>query len=169
MTHFAEVEHCVSLCHMLQMYRAGQKRIMQKALAALAQETAALLGAMQQKSHKLSASDASRPGSLTTGTRGGSDNQAAGTNSRELQRGAEQAGSVAAIEVLQGSRPSDQGALCSNDSAEGQALATESLSQGFSADSTAQLVLDLAAARCRQLQHKDSGKRQRLQSHALAP
>ena len=167
-THFAEAEQCMSLCTVLQKYRAGQKRIMQKALAALAQETTALLGAMQRDCRELCATDASSPNSPDMSTRGGSNTQAAAKDSSEMQRGAEQPRSIAALLVLPGSIPCNQGVFCSRDSSEGQALATERLSQGFSADSTAQLVMDLAAARCRRLQHRDSGDRQRPQLHALA-
>ena len=45
---------------LLQMYRAGQKRIAQKALAALSREACGLLQELQEQSQKLAAADTSR-------------------------------------------------------------------------------------------------------------
>lgn len=139
------------------MYRAGQKLIAQKALAALSQEAAAILGEIQQHSRELAASDASRADSSSEARKGGSSNEAAAADISGLRMGAEQAQSAPLIEVLSGSTPWDQGVVCARDIAEGETVAMEPLSQGFSASSSKELILDLAAARCRHLRHSDSG------------
>ena len=139
------------------MYRAGQKHIAQKALAALSQEAAAILGEIQQHSRQLAASEASRADSSSKDTKGDSSNEAAAADVNGMHKGAEQAQSASSIEVLSGSTPWEQGVVCVRDIAEGDTLAIEPLSRGFSAGSSKELILDLAAARCRHLQHSEPG------------
>ena len=170
-------KHAVSVHHVLQMYRAGQKRIALKVLAALSQEAYLLLGQMQQASRELSVSEASRPAVPDSSTSNSNVEMATAQNGSELQRGAEQTQTGSSIKVLPGCMPWDQGVVCVQEAAEEQALATETLSQGFAGCTTRHLVIDLVAARCRREHHSKSGKKcilQRLklslfQGHHLAP
>lgn len=139
------------------MYRAGQKLIAQKALAALSQEAAAILGEIQQHSRELAASEASHADSSSRSTKQGSRSEAAAMDTDVVHTAAKQAQRASLIEVLSGSTPWEQGVVCVRDLAEGETVAVEPLSQGFSAGSSKELVLDIAAARCRHLRHCDSG------------
>ncbi len=131
------------------MYRAGQKRIANEALAALSQEASDLIREVQAKSRELSASGTSA--TVQPGSASGDENleQAAAAHSKQLQSGAEQPQSMPLLEVLPGSVAWEGGLACVLDRKPGDALATEPLSGAFSAGSSKQLVLDLAAARCR--------------------
>jgi len=131
------------------MYRAGQKRVANEALAALSQEASDLIREAQAKSQALSASDTSATVQSDNASGDESLEQAAAAHSKQLQSGAEPSQSVCLLEVLPGSLPWDRGLACVLDRDPGDALATEPLSGAFSAGSTEQLVLDLAAARCR--------------------
>ena len=160
------LKQALSVCHLVQMYRAGQKRIAHQALAALSQEAHLLLGEMQQASRELSASNANRPALPDSSTSDDNVTMATPQNGGELQREAEQALSRSFVEVLPGCTPWDQGVSCVRDAAEGQDLATESLSQGFAACTTRHLVMDLVAARCRRAHHSKSGEK-RIPQHLM--
>ena len=179
---------------LLQMYRAGQKRIAQKALAALSQEACGLLQELQEQSQKLAAADGSHSppakpsldadgatcapalsekGALGSGSpRKGNDLHSTSPAPQQGQHmdssasalphtgharreGHEkgrvdpaQACSGTALEALQGEHALQTGVMVNKSCREGEVVARQPLSSGYTARSKGQLVLDLAAARC---------------------
>ena len=140
------------------MYRAGQKRIANEALAALSQEASDLIREVQARSRELSASDTNATVQPDGASGDESLKQAVAAHSKQLQPGAESSQSVCLLEVLPGSLPWDKGLACVLDCEPGEALATEHLSGAFSAGSSEQLVLDLATACCRPWLCSQAGK-----------
>ena len=183
----------------LQMYRGGQKRIAQKALAALSQEACGLLQELQEQSQKLVTTDeshsvpakpcadvdvATRTAAVSEGGAAGSASPSKGNSLHKAsptpqqcwhtdptaavralsehhttpghangRAESAQACSGTALEALRGEHAWQNGIRMKGSCREGEVVARQPLSSGFTASSSCQLVLDLAAARCTMASH----------------
>lgn len=153
-----------SLC-VAQMYRAGQKRIAQKALAALSQEASGLLREIQHKCQHLQAADTgtleqsrAAPGTESTAEASGTFAPliAEPPSTSSPRNGAGQSSSP--LKVLHGEAVWQGGVTIAQSFAEGEVLARQPLCLGFSAASNREFVMDLAAARCRISQSDKAGE-----------